>query len=170
MRRPLLALVALPFILTACAEEEEIPAPTGTYEVASHTRTEMTCDGAGEAVEETEFFSLELDSFFGTSLLGWHDCTSATSCEEAASLTRSFIREGGEWSLRSTFASGFEGCEGMIEEGTVVETDEGVEIEIRSYTGTIVLESGEECDTDLVDAHEDELSCTTLEVIRGRSI
>ena len=170
MRRTVLALVTLSVSLTACAEDEEVPAPTGTYEVQSHTRTEMTCDGAGEAVEETEFFALELDNFFGASILGWHDCTSATSCEEAASLTRSFIREGGEWTLRSTFAAGFDTCEGTIEEGTVIETDEGVEIEIRSFTGSITLESGEECDTDVVDAHADELSCTTLEIIRGRAV
>ena len=170
MRRTVLVLVALSVSLTACEEDEGTPAPTGTYEVQSHTRTAMTCEGPGEAVEETEFFALELDEFFGASLLGWHDCTSATACEESASLTRSFIEQGGEWTLRSTFASGFEGCEGTIEEGTVVETEDGVEIEIRSFTGAIELASGEECDTDLVDAHADALECTTLEVIHGRSI
>lgn len=170
MRRAAIALVALSASLTACAEDEEVTAPTGTYEVQSHTRTEMTCDGAGEQVEEIEFFALELDEFFGTSLLGWHDCTSATSCEEDASITQSFTHEGGEWRLRSTLATGLEDCQGTIEEGVVIETEEGVEIELRSFTGTIALESGEECDTDIVDAHEDDLSCTTLEVIRGRSL
>jgi hypothetical protein len=131
----------------------------------------MTCEGVGEAVEgDTGFFSLELEDFLGASLLGWHDCTSATACEEEASLVRSFVEQGGEWVLRSTFSSGLDACEGTIEEGTAVETDEGVEIEIRTYSGTIQLDSGETCDTDVVDAHQDELDCTSVERIQGRAL
>ncbi|MCR9163754.1 MAG: hypothetical protein ACE37F_16465 [Nannocystaceae bacterium] len=130
----------------------------------------MTCEGEGDAVEDVEFFALELDDVFGATFLGWHDCTSATSCDESSLLTRSFIYEGGQWSLRSTFAAGIDDCEGSIEEGTLVETDDGVEIEIRTFSGTIELDSGQECDPDLVDAHADALECSSVERIRGTSV
>ena len=172
MRRTALLFLAASFALPACqADDDEAAGPTGTYEVQSHTRTDMTCEGAGEAVQgETELFALELDNFFGATVLGWHDCTSATDCEEESDLFRSFVEEDGRWVLRSTFASGIESCSGSIEEGSTVQTDDGVRIEIRSYSGTIDLEAGEECDTDLVDAHFGELDCTTIEVIEARAV
>ena len=54
---------------------------------------------------------------------------------------------------------------------------DGIELELLEY-GEVLgiridgrdLEAGEECDTDLVDAHFGELDCTTIEVIEARAV
>ncbi len=169
MKRITLLTLCIGFAVAGC-KEDELAAPTGTYEITSHTRTEMTCDGDGAEVMETEFFSLEIDDVFGFSILGWHDCASAESCEEASSLLRSFMERDGRWVLESTQAGGIDDCQGSISEGSLEETADGVHIEIRTLSGLIELEDGEECGTDLIDAHRDELECTSLELIDGRSV
>lgn len=147
MKRTTLLIACLGFGLIGC-KEDEVAAPTGTYEVLSHTRTEMTCDGDGaDVMGETMFFSLELDDFLGATLLGWHDCSSADMCEEESSLLRSFIERGGEWVAESSSAGGFDECVVMATDGTVEETPDGVRIEFRTSSATFMLGDDEECST-----------------------
>lgn len=170
MKRIALLSLCLSFAVTGC-KEDELSAPTGTYEITSHTETVMTCDGDGaDVMGDTMFFSLEIDDVFGFEVLGWHDCSSADTCEDTSSLLRSFMESDGEWVLESTQAGGIDDCQGSISEGSLEETADGVRIEIRTLSGLIELEDGEECGTDLVDAHRDELECTSLEIIDGQAV
>jgi len=141
----------------------------GTYKVTSHTKNGMDCNGPGADVTDGDaFFSLTEESFLGTPILAYRACTDATTCDESIGLLESFIDEGNGW-MRQVKSSGSSGgssdCSLGLVEGPLVKTETGLELEIKSYSGTITLAAGETCDTDLVDAHRAELMCSGTERI-----
>ncbi|MGH1340145.1 MAG: hypothetical protein ACRBN8_01240 [Nannocystales bacterium] len=168
-RQALSSVVLIPLLLAAGCSEGDAETPyVGTYEVRSHTENVMGCEGAGEAVEgDVLFFSLEDESFFGVSLLTWHDCESASSCNEEGALDRSFTKEGSEWTSKVIFASGDVDCSLGLTEGTITETDAGIRLEFRSYEGVLTVASEEACETDVAEQRRDELDCTGIEVLEA---
>lgn len=143
----------------------------GTYAIRTHTRNDTSCDGAGDAVTDgPAYFQLKADSILGKSILGWHDCTGPGACDDAISLTGSFVSIDGQWRMRSSSASGDTSCTLGLTDGTVAHTDTGVHIEIRQYSGTITVPTAADCQPDLAETHMSELSCDGIEVIDGDTI
>ena len=162
-------LLLTPLLVPAgCSEDESETPYVGTYEIASHTENAAGCDGEGDAVEgETPFFSLEDESFFGVSVLTWYDCDSPDSCSETGFLNRSFTKEGGDWTSQVISSSGGIDCSLAITEGTISETDSGIRLEFRSYSGVLTVASDEACETDVAEERRDELECTGIEVLEA---
>lgn len=168
---PLTTLLALIAVLPGCADEDEDASVAGTYEVVSHTLDDDGCDGPGQAVDGgTPYFELTEESFLGAQILGWHDCSAADSCDDTISLDKSFEDDGGEWIAKSVSAGGSAfSCSITLVEGTITDTEDGVSIEFRTYSGQLDLDaaSGEACETELADTRRSDLACERVEIFDG---
>jgi hypothetical protein len=139
----------------------------GTYQVTRHTSNDMDCNGAQTDVTDGDkFFSLKEESLLGTPFLSYRSCTGATTCDESASLFLSFIDEGDGWvrEIKTSSGSGTS-CSLSYIFGPLVETETGLSIETRTQSGSVMLGTGETCDTDLAEARKAELPCTGIEFL-----
>ncbi|MDC3981670.1 hypothetical protein [Polyangium jinanense] len=152
---------------TADPEPDEGNPFEGTYKVTSHTKDEMGCTGPGTEVTGGDtFFRLTEENLFGTAVLAYRTCTDATTCEESTNLFASFINMGNGWVRHIETASGTsETCALSLTEGPLVETETGLRLESRTHSADVMLNMGEECDTDLVEPRRDELTCTAIEIL-----
>lgn len=139
----------------------------GTYQVTSHTRDETGCTGPGtEVMSGDKFFNLQKEFFLGVPILGYRACTDATTCSEDANLFESFNDENGSWVRVIGTTSGTDTTCSLAEsKGTLVKTATGLTLETRTLSADIMLSAGEACDTDQIDKHRAELTCTAIELL-----
>lgn len=175
--------------LAACGGEEGGSDPLiGTFEISSHTLSEMGCETPMPLVEpescfgcvvEKPFFKVKRQTLLGTRFLSIVDCESATVCDDdgddpdsidlgGAILER---KEGGAW-IGNAYAASYGGasCSYQETEWRLEETDEGVQLTRTVLRATPESPSGmlegDAC-LDLTDAPppRDELECDALETI-----
>lgn len=159
--------------LTACGGDDDGGGDfVGTYEVTKHTLNDTGCDAEGPAVTDGDaFFKLQMGDIMGFPILEYYSCTSATECEPDSDLFKSFAKIGGEWSIQTQVASGFDPeCNLSEITGPLQKTELGVKLELRTTQATITLSGGEECDTDLVDKYSDQMVCGQYEVLEATKL
>lgn len=177
--------------LIGCGGDDDGPDPLiGTFEVSSHTLSEMGCDMPNPLLEPSScfgcavakpFFKVKRQSLFGSSFLSVVDCDSATVCDDAdadpdsidlggALLDR---KEGGAW-VGTAYGASYGGasCSYSEIEWRLSETEDGVQLVRTTLRNTPESASGmlqgEAC-LDLTDnpPPRDELVCDALETITG---
>ena len=129
----------------------------------------MGCDVAVDTVaDDSPYFLLAEESFFGAPILAWHDCSAPGTCDESVSLFGSFVSIGGVWKIRNSSSSGgADSCSLGLTDGSIEETEAGIRIEIRSYRGTLTVPTDDDCQPETAEARQDELTCESLEVIEA---
>ncbi|MBU1534828.1 hypothetical protein KKF84_05880 [Myxococcota bacterium] len=164
-------VIILAFLLGSVGCDDDSPAGSeynGTYELISHQES-ATCETPEWTdVEITDpYFRLHAESFFGTPIIAWNECTGNTddTCDDSIDLMSTFTRIDGQW-VQYMATSSFNGesiCLVTLRRGILEETDTGVIWNVTTKTGTLTVETEEECDPDLAQSREDELECSDLE-------
>jgi hypothetical protein len=161
---PVLVLITMSFSM-GCDDDAETPF-NGMYEMVTQ-QEKSTCD----ATEWTDitiidpYFKLEHTSFFGTPIVAHYDCTGETSttCDDSIQLNDTFIMIDGKWQTymsSSYYDNGL--CHVTLSKGTLESTETGIQWTVERKVGDISVDSEEECNTDLADTHENELTCDSL--------
>lgn len=155
--------------LAACGDD---PSPLlGVWQVTSHTMNPSACDVEGAAVADPPYIKFIESEFFGQTFVERVDCTSATTCDESASLFGETYSESIADGLRgSVYASSGDSTRCILSgsrwEARLV--DGAVRIEKRHYvSGDLV---GVTCDPDTTEAMFDTLPCVELEVMTGTRV
>jgi len=146
------------------------PDLTGTYEVTYHTINDQSCTVEGPAATEPPYFRFAEEEFLGQSFFQLSWCTSAdeASCTGFAGsfLFAEEIDDG--WRAQySSSSGGFDSCLLGYGEGTAVVTDDGVRIELRSYSEDVPGLTGDACSTDEAGERGDSMPCESFEVLLG---
>ena len=167
MRRwiPLFVFAALSF--GAC--DDDSPGQyDGMYQMTVAQESD-TCDGTGwvDINLPYSYFQLHHESFFGTPIIAFHDCTGETAdtCDDAIELVWTFMKEFCFWEQHMT-SSSFQDpdiCNVSQRRGLIEETETGIAITVTHKSGAVTVTSEDECEPELADTHEDELTCTGQE-------
>jgi len=187
-----LAVLGAALCLTACGgDDDSTPNPfLGTFEVTSHTLSEMGCDMPNPLVEESScfgcvvespFFKIKRQTFFGESFLSVVECESATVCaddgddEDTIDLGGAILdqKDGDDW-VGHAYAASFGGasCSYTETEWRLTETEAGIELVRTVLRNTPESPSGmltgDAC-LDQVDTPpaRDELNCDSREIVSG---
>lgn len=161
-----IAWFAAPLLVLAACGDDGLDTPLlGTWQVATHTRNDMGCTGEGAAETDPPFLRFIATDIFGTEVAELVDCTSATMCEESASLFGKLYSESISGGLRfqTYFAAGDDTqCTlGGLRSDATVDASGRLRIEERSYSSAPMAVT---CDTDTAEAMFATLPCGALEI------
>ncbi len=162
-------LTPLAFATAACGDD---PSPLlGVWQVTAHTANPAGCGAEGPAVTEPPFIKFIEGEFFGQEFVERVDCTSATMCDDSASLFGELYSESIDGGLRaSVYASSGDSTACVLSASRADATITGgaLRIEKRRYaSGTL---SGVTCEPDTAEAMFATLPCVELEVMTGTRV